>query len=92
MADYLTQRVWIWDGEVPSASRWQLLGRREIDETKLKFGLSNAKASASLHRLTETQGARHFVEPSFRAAKAPAAWPSIRSAAGRRGTITWPWS
>jgi radical SAM superfamily enzyme YgiQ (UPF0313 family) len=22
----------------------------------------------------------------------PAAWPSIRSAAGRRGTITWPWS
>ncbi len=24
MADYLTQRVWVWDGEAPSASRWQI--------------------------------------------------------------------
>ena len=69
MADYLTQRVWVWDGEVPSASRWQLLGRREIDGTKLKFGVSNAKPSASLRRLAEMQRARHFVEQSFRETK-----------------------
>jgi SRSO17 transposase len=69
MADYLTQRVWVWDGEAPSASRWHLLVRREIDGTKLKFGLSNAKPSASLRRLAEMQGARQFVEQSFREAK-----------------------
>ena len=69
MADYLTQRVWAWDGEAPSASRWHLLVRREIDGTKLKFGLSNAKPKASLRRLAEMQGARHFVEQSFREAK-----------------------
>ena len=55
MADYLTQRVWVWHGEAPSASRWPLLVRREIDGTKLKFGLSNAKPSASLRRLAEMQ-------------------------------------
>ena len=69
MADYLTQRVWVWDGEAPSASRWHLLVRRELDGTKLKFGLSNAKPRASLRRLAEMQGARHFVEQSFREAK-----------------------
>jgi SRSO17 transposase len=69
MADYLTQRVWVWDGKAPSASRWHLLVRREIDGTTLKFGLSNAKPGASLRRLAEMQGARHFVEQSFREAK-----------------------
>jgi SRSO17 transposase len=69
MADYLTQRVWVWDGEAPLASRWHLLVRRELDGTKLKFGLSNAKPRASLRRLAEMQGARHFVEQSFREAK-----------------------
>jgi SRSO17 transposase len=69
VADYLTQRVWVWDGEAPSASRWHLLVRRELDGTKLKFGLSNAKPGASLRRLAEMQGARHFVEQSFREAK-----------------------
>ena len=33
----------------------------------LKFGLSNAKPSASLRRLVERQGARLFVEQFFRA-------------------------
>ena len=69
MADYLTQRVWVWDGKAPSASRWHLLVRREIDGTTLKFGLSNAKPGASLRRLAQMQGARHFVEQSFREAK-----------------------
>ncbi|ACV34753.1 transposase [Candidatus Accumulibacter phosphatis] len=53
----------------PSASRWHLLARRELDGTKLKFGLSNAKPSASLRRLAEMRGALHFVEQSFREAK-----------------------
>ena len=92
MADYLTQRVWVWDGEAPSASRWHLLVRRELDGTKLKFGLSNAKPRrlrAAWRKCRER--AISSSSPSGRP-RAPAGWPSIRSAAGRRGTITWPWS
>ena len=40
-----------------------------MEGTTLKFGLSNAKPEASLRRLAEMQGARHFVEQSFREAK-----------------------
>ena len=69
MAEYLTRRVWIWDGEEPSAHRWHLLVRREMDGKTLKFCLSNAKPTASLRRLAEMQGARHFVEQSFKEAK-----------------------
>jgi SRSO17 transposase len=69
MADYLTRRVWVWDGEEPSARCWHLLVRRELDGKTLKFCLSNAKPTASLRRLAEMQGARHFVEQSLKEAK-----------------------
>jgi SRSO17 transposase len=65
VADYLKQRVWLWDGTEPRAHGWSLLVRREIDDTKLKFGLSKAKPETSLHRLAERQVARHFVERAF---------------------------
>ena len=69
IADYLTQRVWLWDGEEARARCWHLLVRREIDGSKLKFCLSNAKPRASLRRLAEMQAARHFVERAFEDAK-----------------------
>jgi len=69
MADYLPRRVWAWYGEAPSANRWHLLVRQAIDGRRLKSGLSNANPSAFLRRLAEMQGARHFVEQSFREAK-----------------------
>lgn len=69
IADYLTQRVWLWDGEEARARCWHLLVRREIDGPKLKFCLSNAKPRASLRRLAEMQAARHFVERAFEEAK-----------------------
>jgi SRSO17 transposase len=69
IADYLTQRVWLWDGEETRARCWHLLVRREIDGSKLKFCLSNAKPTASLRRLAEMQAARHFVERAFEDAK-----------------------
>jgi len=69
IADYLTQRVWLWDGEELRARCWHLLVRREIDGSKLKFCLSNAKPEASLRRLAEMQTARHFVERAFEDAK-----------------------
>jgi SRSO17 transposase len=69
IADYLTQRVWLWDGEEAQVRCWHLLVRRQIDGSKLKFCLSNAKPRASLRRLAEMQAARHFVERAFEDAK-----------------------
>lgn len=69
VADYLKQRVWLWDGTEQRAHCWHLLVRREIDGSKLKFCLSNAKAGANLRHLTEMQAARHFVERAFEDAK-----------------------
>ena len=69
IADYLTRRVFVWDGQAAQARCWHLLVRREIDGTKLKFCLANAKPQASLRRLADMQVARHFVERAFEDAK-----------------------
>lgn len=69
VADYLTGRVWLWDGAEKRARCWHLLARREIDGSKLKFCLSNTKPATSLRRLAEMQTARHFVERAFEDAK-----------------------
>jgi SRSO17 transposase len=69
VADYLKQRVWLWDGVEQRARCWHLLVRREVDGAKLKFCLSNAKPEASLRRLADMQVARHFVERAFEDAK-----------------------
>lgn len=69
IAEYLTRRVFVWDGRAPRARRWHLLVRREIGGKKLKFCLSNAKPQASLRRLASMQADRHFVERAFEDAK-----------------------
>jgi SRSO17 transposase len=69
VADYLKQLVWLWDGIEQRARCWHLLVRREIDGSKLKFCLSNAKPGASLRRLADMLVARHFVERAFEDAK-----------------------
>ena len=69
VADYLKQRVWLWDGAEQRARCWHLLVRREVGGEKLKFCLSNAKPEANLRRLAEMQAARHFVERAFEDAK-----------------------
>jgi SRSO17 transposase len=69
VADYLKQRVWLWDGAEQRARCWHLLVRREIDGAKLKFCLSNARPEANLRRLADMQVARHFVERAFEDAK-----------------------
>lgn len=85
VADYLKQRVWLWDGVEQRARCWHLLVRREIDGAKLKFCLSNAKPEASLRRLADMQVARHFVERHSRMPRGLVAWRTISSGAGRRG-------
>lgn len=85
VADYLTRRVWLWDGAEKRARCWHLLVRREVDGAKLKFCLSNAKPEASLRRLADMQVARHFVERHSRMPRGLVAWRTISSGAGRRG-------
>ena len=81
VADYLKQRVWLWDG-VEQARCWHLLVRREIGGTKLKFCLANAKLEASLRQLAE-MAARHFVERAFEDAKGACGMAdAIKSEAG----------
>jgi len=69
VADYLKQRVWLWDGAERRAHCWHLLVRREIDGSKMKFCLSNAKPDASLRRLADMQVVQHFVKRAFEDAK-----------------------
>ena len=69
IAEYLRQRVWLWDGAESRARCWHLLVRREIDGSKEKFSLSNTKPEVSLRHLAEMQAARHFVERAFEDAK-----------------------
>jgi len=69
VADYLEQRVRLWDGAEQRARCWHLLVRREIDGVKLKFCLSNAKPEANLRRLADMQAARHFFVRAFEDAK-----------------------
>ena len=69
IAEYLTRRVFVWDGKATSARCWHLLVRREIGGSKLKFCFTNAKPQASLRRLACMQADRHFVERAFEDAK-----------------------
>ena len=69
VAEFMTARVFAWDGKAPKARCWHLLVRREFDGSKLKFCLSNARPSASLRHLVDTQASRHFVERAFEDAK-----------------------
>jgi len=69
IAEYLKTRVFVWDEKAPQARHWHLLVRRELDGSKLKFCLSNAKAKVSLRHLATMQAARHFVERTFEDAK-----------------------
>ena len=69
VAEFMTARGFVWDGESPAGRHWHLLVRREIGGEKLKFCLSNAKPRASLRQLVMMQASRHFVERAFEDAK-----------------------
>ncbi len=69
IAEYLTRRVWLWDGTAPKVRCGHLLVRRELEGSKLKCCLSNAKPGASLKHRASMQGARHCVERAFEDAK-----------------------
>ncbi|MCM8597850.1 MAG: IS701 family transposase [Candidatus Accumulibacter sp.] len=85
VADFLTRRLFVWDGKAMRASHWHLLVRREMGGDKLKFCLSNAKPSASLRQLVTMQASRHFVERAFEDAKSACGMADYQV----RGWLAW---
>ncbi|MBF0614927.1 MAG: IS701 family transposase [Magnetococcales bacterium] len=69
-ADFLHQRVWLWDGKELAAKCWHLVVRREIASPgEIKYSLSNAIPESSLERLAFMQGQRFWIERAFQNAK-----------------------
>jgi hypothetical protein len=73
-ADYLIQRVWVWNGRSASADNWHLLVRREMNGETLNFCLSNATPGASLRHLAEMQEHAISSRAPARAKKARTTW------------------
>jgi len=69
-ADYLHERVGVWDGREEQAHCWHLLVRREVGASEIShYCLSNAPAATPLKELARVQAQRFFIEHSFREAK-----------------------
>ena len=69
IVDILHKRVWLWDGEEPSAHEWHLIVRRETDGSKFKYTLSNAPDDTPVKRLAFAQAQRYWVERAFQESK-----------------------
>lgn len=66
----LRARVWLWDGQEPTARLWHFVATRELDASaKVKYTLSNAAPETSLERLVQMQRQRFWIERSFEDAK-----------------------
>lgn len=62
----LRARVWLWDGQEPTARLWHFVATRELASgSKVKYALSNAAAETSLERLVQMQRQRFWIERSF---------------------------
>jgi len=58
--EVLHRRVWVWDNKEAQAREWHLMVRREVKaRDEIKYGLSNAPAETSVHRLAQMQGQRY---------------------------------
>jgi len=70
VADFLVQRVWLWNGKDSKSRCFTLLVRREPGKSDcIKYTLTNVGVDTTLERLAFMQGQRYFVERSFQDAK-----------------------
>jgi SRSO17 transposase len=68
--EILHRRVWLWDGDEPSAHCWHLIVRREIGSPReVKYSFSNAPKATTTERLAFMQAQRYWVEHALRNAK-----------------------
>lgn len=85
LAEFLTCRVFVWNGKAGQARHWHLLVRREIGSDQLKFCLSNTRPSASLRQLVTMQASRYFVERALVDAKSACGMAQYQV----RGWLAW---
>lgn len=69
IADFLFQRVWLWNKKDAKGRCFTLIVRRELGKRDIKYSLTNAEAGIPRERLAFMQGQRYFVERSFQDAK-----------------------
>lgn len=73
IVEVLHREVWLWDGKEEQARCWRLIIRRECtDHNEIKYSLSNAPESTTIHRLAQMQGQRYWIERSFQDGKSEA--------------------
>jgi SRSO17 transposase len=66
----LHRRVWLWDGEEPTAHCWHLLVRQPTSShPETKYSLSNAPEKTSVARLTFMQAQRYWIERALQDGK-----------------------
>jgi hypothetical protein len=59
-----------WDKHGPSAHRWHLIVRREVNSpATVKYSLSNADDQTSVNKLAQMQAQRFWIERAFQDAK-----------------------
>jgi len=85
LAEFLTGRVFVWNGKAGQARHWHLLVRRDIGGDQRKFCLSNTRPSASLRQLVTMQASRHFVERALEDAKSACGMAQYQV----RGWLAW---
>ncbi|TAN49741.1 MAG: hypothetical protein EPN21_10935 [Methylococcaceae bacterium] len=87
-ADYLHERVWVWDGREEKARGWHLLVRREAGAVDISHDcLSNAPPDTPLEELARVQSQRFFIEHSFREAKSECGMADYKESHVRRSQV-----
>jgi len=72
-AEFLSQRVYLWNKEEETAQYWWLIVRRECGKkNEIKYSLSNAAPDAPLQQLVRMQAQRFWIERGFEDAKSQA--------------------
>jgi len=68
--EVLHRRVWLWDGEEPSAHCWRLIVRGEIGSPQeIKYSLSKGPEDTPIERVVHQQGQPYWLEHALRNAK-----------------------
>jgi len=68
--EVIHRHVWLWDKHGPTAHRWHLMVRREVNSpATIKYTLSNADEQTSVNKLAQMQAQRFWIERAFQDAK-----------------------
>jgi SRSO17 transposase len=86
--NYVSQRVWLWDGKEQSARLWWALAWQNPDEgpkARIHYALSNASADTLVSELVKQGVHRYWIERTFQDAKSEAGMGDYQT----RGWLGW---